>query len=86
MAAEVKTFDFELPTRIRFGAGVVKSVGEEARSLGEEHILIITDPGIVKAGIVDRILEDLKEEVYEKTEIFYWVEPNPRDTTVHKAY
>ena len=47
MATEVKTFDFELPTRIRFGAGVVKSVGEEARSLGAEHILIITDPGIV---------------------------------------
>ena len=65
MAAEVKTFDFELPTRIRFGAGVVKSVGEEARSLGAEHILIITDPGIVKAGIVDRILEALKEEGYE---------------------
>ena len=47
MAAEVKTFDFELPTRIRFGAGVVKSVGEEARSLGAEHILIITDSGIM---------------------------------------
>lgn len=86
MAAEVKTFDFELPTRIRFGAGVVKSVGEEARSLGAEHILIITDPGIVKAGIVDRILEVLKEEGYKNTEIFDGVEPNPRDTTVHKAY
>ena len=86
MAAEVKTFDFELPTRIRFGEGVVKSVGEEARSLGAEHILIITDSGIMKAGIVDRILADLKEAGYENTEIFDGVEPNPRDTTVHKAY
>ena len=68
-------------------ARVLLKVWAKKRALwGAEHILIITDPGIVKAGIVDRILEALKEEGYENTEIFDGVEPNPRDTTVHKAY
>lgn len=85
MAQEIKAFDFELPTRIRFGAGTAKSVGEEARALDAKNILIITDKGIVKAGIIDVILNALKSAAYENVAVFDDVEPNPRDTTVHKA-
>ena len=84
--SEVKTFDFELPTKIRFGEGIVKEVGKEARKLGGNNILIITDKGILKAGIVDTVLDVLSKDSHKNVAIFEDVEPNPRDRTVHKAY
>lgn len=86
MLNEVKTFDFELPTKIRFGEGVVKEIGKEAAAMGAKQILIITDKGLIKAGIVAIVQEALLESGYDKVAIFEDVEPNPRDTTVHKAY
>lgn len=86
MSQEIKSFDFELPTKIRFGAGVVKEVGNEVKEMGSKNILIITDKGILNAGIVDVVLESLRSAGHDSIFIFDDVEPNPRDTTVHKAY
>lgn len=86
MSQEIKSFDFELPTKIRFGAGVVKEVGNEVKEMGSKNILIITDKGILNAGIVDVVLESLRSTGHDSIFIFDDVEPNPRDTTVHKAY
>lgn len=81
-----KSFDFELPTKIRFGSGIVKEVGKEAAEVGAKNILIITDKGILKAGIVDIVVEALQNAGHEAITIFDDIEPNPRDTTVHQAY
>lgn len=86
MLGEIKSFEFELPTKIKFGAGVVKEVGAEAKAMGAEHLFVITDKGLIKTGIVDTVLDSLKSAGYESITIFDAVEPNPRDTAVHKAY
>lgn len=83
---EIKTFDFELPTKIRFGAGIVKEIGEEVAAMGAKSVLVITDKGLIKAGIVDVVLNTLKETRHNNVTVFDAVEPNPRDTTVNKAY
>ena len=46
---------FPLPTDIHFGFGVVGTLGERARALGGHRVMVVTDPGIRQAGILERI-------------------------------
>lgn len=62
----------EVPTRIVHGPGAVAHVGETLRSLGVARPLLVTDPGVAAAGLVDRVLEHLEDPV-----VFDQVRPNP---------
>jgi alcohol dehydrogenase len=53
------SFNFLTPTKVIFGLGAIEEVRMEDRSLGGEKTLIVTDEGIVRAGLVDRIRESL---------------------------
>ncbi len=79
----MKTFEFLLPTRIVFGNGVIKNVGQEAKKLGR-RALIVTDKGVLRTGCIDAIKDHLTGSDLA-VEIFDAVEPNPRDTTVQKG-
>ena len=50
---------WSFPTEIRFGLGASKSVGEALKQRGLERALIVTDPGVRGAGLVDPITESL---------------------------
>ena len=52
-------FNFQVPTKVVFGVGAVKDVGSEAEVLNAKHVMIVTDPGIVKAGLMDKVTEPL---------------------------
>ena len=52
--AQVKVQSYELPTVIKHGAGALAVLGDEATRLGIRRPLVVTDPGMVKAGHVDR--------------------------------
>ena len=39
------------PTRILFGSGSVGDVGKEARTLGMTRVLLVSDPGVTRAGL-----------------------------------
>lgn len=80
----MKTFSFELPTRIEYGIGVVHQVGEEFKKLGINKVLIVTDKGIMKAGLVDRTVVSLQVAGIEY-EVFEEVEANPKDYNVEKG-
>ena len=72
-------FDFQLPTRIVFGSGSVDTLTEEVQRLKGLRILLVCDPGLVSAGIADRIVSILaKPDLH--VEIFSDVSANPRDT------
>ena len=47
-------FDFQPRTRIVFGAGAIEQLGELVRENGGARVLLVTDPGIVAAGHVQR--------------------------------
>lgn len=53
---------FNLPRRISFGIGAVERVAEEVVPLGAGKVLVVTDNGVEKAGLVDRVLEPLKSK------------------------
>lgn len=62
----------EVPTRLVHGPGAVAHVGEALRSLGVARPMLVTDPGVAAAGLVDRVLEHLEDPV-----VFDQVRPNP---------
>ena len=80
----LKQFSFELPTRIEYGVGVISKLGNELRLLKAQKVAIITDPGIIKAGLLDKITSILKEEklLYN---VFDGVDPNPKDRNVESG-
>ena len=77
----INNFDFILPAKIRYGKGMVKVLGEELRLLEAKKIMIITDKGLVKAGLVNRITDLIQTEglsfiTYDE------IEANPKDYNV----
>lgn len=72
-------FGFHLPTRIEIGDGLIKSAGRLAREAGAgKRALLVTDPGIIRAGLADIVRESLGKEGFECL-LFDNVEPNPKD-------
>jgi alcohol dehydrogenase class IV len=77
-------FLFRQPSFVTYGFGAAELVGEEARSLGLERVLLVTDKGVRGAGLVDGVLHSL-EAVGVSAEIFDGVGPNPETTMVEAA-
>jgi alcohol dehydrogenase len=75
---------FDIPTLIKFGAGVADNVGEEAKKLAAKKVLIVSDKGVVKVGLADKVSALLQTSGIEFL-IFDEVEPNPRDKTIEKG-
>jgi choline dehydrogenase len=71
-----KFHQFEIPTAIKHGIGAINHLGEEVKKLGVSKALLVTDPGIYNAGVVDPVIKNLKEEGIEVV-LFNKVEPNP---------
>jgi len=48
----MSVFSFELPTKIVFGPGCIKELPAQLDEQGVSRPLIVTDPGVVAAGIL----------------------------------
>lgn len=53
------SFEYNNPTKIIFGENSVRDIGLEVDSLGGAKALILTDEGLVKTGLVERVEEAL---------------------------
>jgi alcohol dehydrogenase len=76
-------FDFHPRTRVIFGAGAVDRVGELARAIGS-NALLVTDPGIIAAGHVERARRGLDAAGVSVT-IFERVRENPTTREVDEC-
>ncbi len=72
----MKTFDFQLRTRIVFGADKIESLGELASELGARRALVVSDPGVVSAGHTGRGVEALRRAGIE-VHVFNGLHENP---------
>lgn len=77
-------FDFFLPTKIIFGVGEIKRVGEEAKKLGKKPLLVTGKSSMRRLGILERVTSLLEEEGLEVV-LFDKAEPNPRVTTIDEG-
>jgi 1,3-propanediol dehydrogenase len=74
---------FEIP-EIIYGLGALSQIGQCARRLGGERILLVTDPGLIAAGWVDESIKYFQEEDLQYI-IYDNVVTNPRDFQVEEG-
>ncbi len=79
-----QVFSFQAPANVTFGRGAIGQLSEIVKGLGS-RAMVISDPGIAAAGILDRVRSWL-HDAGVATEAYTDVEPNPSVETVHKAY
>jgi alcohol dehydrogenase class IV len=77
-------FAFEAPARLTFGVGALAKLPELSAGMGT-RTLVISDPGIAKAGILDRV-QALLQQAGVSGDAFTQVEPNPSIETVQAAH
>jgi len=54
-----QTFTITQPTRIHFGTGAIADLATMVKDLGGSKVFLVVDPGLKKAGLVDRIAAPL---------------------------
>ncbi len=75
---------FQTTKRIVSGWGAVEKIGQEAKLLKAKKALIITDPGLVAAGLLEKIKEPLHAAGIQFA-VFDGVEPDPRIELVERS-
>src|SRR5256885_16889050 len=64
------------PTRILYGKGAIKELPAELKRAGATRPLLVTDKGILQAGLL-RFVTPLLEQAGIKSQVFSEVEANP---------
>ena len=77
----IHSFDFILPTKIRYGAGSVQALGEELKALNAKNVMVITDKGLIKTGMVEKIAGLIRKEGIRFI-LYDGIEANPKDYNV----
>ncbi len=67
-----------------FGEGAAQQTGEKAKGLGMTKVMLVCDKGVRGSGVVDPIVENLKQAGMAVT-IYDGVLPDPPDTVVDEA-
>jgi alcohol dehydrogenase len=79
-----RRFRYEIPTAIEFGCGAIHTLADHVKALGGSRVLIVGDPGVVKAGVVERVAQPLRSAGIP-FEIFSDIESDPDIASVEKG-
>ena len=77
----MSTVTWSFPTTVVFGNGSISTLGDHIKRIGASRALIVCDPGVVKAGIAERVRKVL-EGAGIPASIFDRVDPNPIEPNV----
>ena len=83
MAVQEQVFGFFIPTVTLMGIGAHKEISSQITTLGAKKPLIVTDKGITGAGITEKIVNMVKEELGVTCPVYDDTIPNPTDKNVH---
>ncbi|GGJ00982.1 alcohol dehydrogenase [Halobellus salinus] len=72
------------PNRMLFGWGAVSELGSYVAELGGTRPFLVTDEGVLNAGVLDPVRESLSAAGLEY-EVWSGVQPDPTDEVVHAA-
>jgi choline dehydrogenase len=75
---------FVIPTIMKHGLGAIQTLAAEAKALGMKRPLVVTDSGIVKAGLLERATAPLTAANMGHA-VFDKVAPNPPIATVDEG-
>jgi alcohol dehydrogenase len=79
------SWEFFSTKRIVYGKGAIKQLDQILKSLKANNVLLVTDPGIVHAGIANRVTSLLKEAGYNVV-MYDKVVPEPPVTSAIECY
>jgi alcohol dehydrogenase class IV len=79
-----KVYQYNFPTTIRFGADVVKELGDYLKTNNLARPLIVTDPVVAQLGFFKNILQDLNNKGIS-VEVFSDIHKNPVKSDVYKG-
>ncbi len=71
-----ETWTFHSAGQLHFGPNAARQVGDVIRRLGASRVLVVADPHVAKAGLVDRVREPLRASGLE-VHVFEGGEPEP---------
>ena len=80
----MNAFTFNTSASIQFGPGSIAKIGALALDRLGERVFVVTDPGMVSTGIVDRVVALLREAGVEAS-VFSEVVADPPATMILKA-
>ena len=69
---------FEVPTVVKHAPGALSALAGLTQDLGMRRPMLVTDQGLVKAGLVDEVIQVLKAGNVDYV-LFDQVEPEPTD-------
>jgi alcohol dehydrogenase len=79
-----RALEFDLRGRVRFGVGTIAALPELAAAAGHgagTHAFIVTDPGVVASGVIDRV-RGVLEAAGVRVGVYAEVEPNPGTSSI----
>ena len=79
------TSGFVSPTEVSYGCGAVAAVGDTAARYSRDRLLLISDPGVMAAGLLERVTDHLKGAGVGWS-LFADIEANPSVETVERAW
>ncbi|PLS17344.1 alcohol dehydrogenase [Bacillus sp. M6-12] len=80
----IKYFRYEIPTAVEFGIGKIKTLHEQVKALRGTKVLIVGDPGVVQAGVVDRLADPLDQAGIPYI-VFSEIEADPAIDSIDKG-
>jgi alcohol dehydrogenase len=83
MSVPEQVYGFFIPTVTLMGVGAHKEIGKQIQTLGCKKPLIVTDKGITGAGLTEKIVNLIKEDVGVECPVYDETIPNPTDKNVH---
>ncbi|GAB2789346.1 iron-containing alcohol dehydrogenase [Amycolatopsis magusensis] len=75
---------FHLVPQIHYGRGAARLAGAALAGLGVRHVLVVSDPGVVAAGVLEPVLDSLRTAGVAAT-VFSGVRTNPSEVEVAAA-
>ena len=75
---------FECPTRVFYGRGASATAGERLRELGVTRPLVVSDPGVATAGIVERVADAIRQGGLDPV-VYAETESNPTTANITAA-
>src|SRR6478736_3529012 len=79
-----KIYQYNFPTTIRFGAGVINELGDYLIKNNLSKPLIVTDPTVAQLGFFKTIVSDLQKRNLS-VEVFHDIHKNPVKSDVYKG-
>ncbi|MBF0232505.1 MAG: iron-containing alcohol dehydrogenase [Desulfamplus sp.] len=75
-------FEFSLPTKLVYGAGIIGNIEKSVARFGKRRALLVTDAILAEAGPVEKVKKGFKNTEIEVVSVFDNVPPNSTLKTV----